>query len=50
VKVGASLADATKRLILATVSECGGDKRKAAEVLGVSLKTLYNKLKSYRAE
>ena len=34
VKVGISLADAERRLILATLSECQGDKRKAAEVLG----------------
>jgi len=47
-KVGMSLADADRRLILATLSECGGDKRKAADVLGISLKTLYNRLKAYQ--
>jgi two-component system, NtrC family, response regulator AtoC len=46
-KVGTPLAEAERRLILATVQECGGDKKRAAEILGVSLKTLYNRLKIY---
>lgn len=48
VKVGISLAEADRRLILATLGECKGDKKKAAEVLGISLKTLYNRLKVYQ--
>ncbi len=47
-KVGISLAEADRRLILATLNECGGDKRQAAALLGVSLKTLYNRLKTYQ--
>jgi DNA-binding NtrC family response regulator len=47
-KVGTSLADAERRLIMATLSHFGGDKRRAAETLGISLKTLYNRLNSYR--
>lgn len=50
VKVGISLAEADRRLILATLDECAGDKKKAAEVLGISLKTLYNRLKVYQTE
>jgi DNA-binding NtrC family response regulator len=50
VKVGASIADMEKRLILATLDEIGGDKKKAAETLGISLKTLYNRLNSYEGE
>ncbi|HXQ21728.1 MAG TPA: sigma-54 dependent transcriptional regulator [Candidatus Acidoferrales bacterium] len=46
-KVGISLEDAERRLIAATLQECGGDKKKAAEVLGISLKTLYNRLHAY---
>src|SRR5262249_31343937 len=47
-KVGISLADAERRLVLATLSHFAGDKRQAAETLGISLKTLYNRLSTYR--
>jgi len=40
VKVGTSLGEVEQRLILATLEDCEGDKKKAAEVLGISLKTL----------
>ena len=45
--VGTPLADAQKQIILATLKHCGGDKRRAAKALGVSLKTLYNRLGAY---
>jgi DNA-binding NtrC family response regulator len=48
VGVGTSLAEADRRLILATLEEFGGNKRKTAAVLGISLKTLYNRLNEYR--
>jgi two-component system, NtrC family, response regulator AtoC len=32
---------------LATLAQCGHVKRKAADILGVSLKTLYNRLEVY---
>jgi two-component system, NtrC family, response regulator AtoC len=48
VPVGLSLAEADRRLILATLEQCGGVKKWAAELLGVSLKTLYNRLEAYR--
>jgi DNA-binding NtrC family response regulator len=48
-KVGTSLGEAERRLILATLEECEGDKKKAAEVLGISLKTLYNRLNEYKS-
>ena len=47
VEVGGSLNDAERQLILATLERCGGDKKKAAEILGISLKTLYNRLNLY---
>src|SRR5262249_51735651 len=48
-KVGTSIADADRRLILATLDQYAGDKKRAAEVLGISLKTLYNRLGTYKA-
>jgi DNA-binding NtrC family response regulator len=47
VKVGTSIADIERRLILATLEQCEGDKKKAAKVLGVSVKTLYNRLNEF---
>jgi DNA-binding NtrC family response regulator len=48
-QVGMSLAEIERRHILATLERLGGDKRKAAEVLGISLKTIYNRLNNYSA-
>lgn len=47
IPLGTSLAEMRRRLILATLKECGGNKRRAAGRLGVSLKTLYNRLREY---
>jgi DNA-binding NtrC family response regulator len=47
-RVGTSIAEAERRLILATLEQCDGDKKKAAEALGISLKTLYNRLSQYK--
>jgi two-component system, NtrC family, response regulator AtoC len=49
IKVGMSLSDIERYFILATLEQYGGDKRKAAEVLGISLKTMYNRLNNYAA-
>ena len=48
IPVGASLDDAERALILATLRAVGGSKVKAAQMLGISLKTLYNRLQAYR--
>jgi len=50
IPVGTSLAEADRRLIFATLQHCGGVKKHAAEVLGISLKTLYNRLEDYAAD
>ncbi len=49
VEVGESVADAERKLILATLEKLDGDKPKASEILGISLKTLYSRLKVYKA-
>jgi DNA-binding NtrC family response regulator len=48
--LGTPLAAMEKRTILATLAHCRGNKRRAAQVLGVSLKTLYNRLNEYAAD
>jgi len=48
-RVGMSLAEIERHFILATLEHFGGDKRKAAEILGISLKTIYNRLNNYSA-
>jgi two-component system response regulator AtoC len=44
------LAEAEKHIILANLAHNDGDKKKTAEILGISLKTLYNRLRDYDAE
>ena len=48
--VGTSLAEMERQAIFATLDHCRGNKRRAAEMLGVSLKTLYNRLTAYQAD
>ncbi|GJM22078.1 MAG: sigma-54-dependent Fis family transcriptional regulator [Planctomycetota bacterium] len=47
---GMSIAEAEKRLIQATLDEFDGNKKRSAESLGISLKTLYARLKVYAAQ
>jgi DNA-binding NtrC family response regulator len=49
VRVGTTLDEVSRRLIEATLAECGS-KRKAADMLGISLKTLYNRLAAYKSD
>ena len=50
IKLGTSMADAERQLILATLAHFNNHKERTAAVLGVSLKTLYNRLKEYASE
>lgn len=45
--VGMSIGDAEKILILKTLKAHGGNKSKAADLLGISTRTLRNKLHEY---
>jgi len=47
VPVGTTLADADRELILATLKRCRGVRKRTAAMLGISAKTLYNKLEEY---
>ena len=47
--IGTSLEEAEKQLILRTLASQDNNKTRAAQVLGISLKTLHNKLKVYGA-
>jgi DNA-binding NtrC family response regulator len=49
IRVGCSIAEAEQLLIRATLEQVNGDKPQAARILGISLKTLYNRLNVYRA-
>jgi DNA-binding NtrC family response regulator len=45
--VGTTVGEAEKLLILKTLQATANNKTRAAEILGISLKTLHNKLKEY---
>jgi DNA-binding NtrC family response regulator len=48
-QVGTTVEEAEKGLILRTLEHTRNNKTRAAEILGISLKTLHNKLKEYGA-
>ena len=45
-----SLDDMERVTILQALAQCHGNKKKAAELLGIQRPTLYNKLKRYAIE
>ena len=47
-KAGVSLRELEKQLIAVTLQETDGNRTQAAEMLGISLRTLRNKLREYR--
>ena len=47
IAIGSTIDDAERKLILKTLESHGNNKTRAAETLGISLKTLHNKLKEY---
>jgi DNA-binding NtrC family response regulator len=48
--VGTTVDEAERLLILKTLEATNNNKTRAAEILGISLKTLHNKLKEYGAQ
>jgi two-component system response regulator AtoC len=49
IAIGSQLADIERQVILATFAHCGMHRERTAAVLGISMKTLYNRLKEYNA-
>ena len=49
VKVGMTIAASERLLIEATIAHTSGNKKQAAQILGISLKTLYTRLQVYAA-
>ena len=47
---GMTVDEAEQKLIMVTLDAAGGNKTRAAEMLGISLKTLHNKLNRFKSE
>ena len=45
--VGRTVSDVERDLILSTLDHCLGNRTHAANILGISIRTLRNKLKEY---
>ncbi len=45
--LGTTIAQAERQLIMATLEHCRGQREPTADMLGISLKTLYNRLRDY---
>jgi two-component system, NtrC family, response regulator AtoC len=50
IRLGTSMSDIERQVIIATLRHYDHHKERTAAVLGVSLKTLYNRLKEYASE
>jgi two-component system response regulator FlrC len=47
-QAGSSVSEMERKLIMATLEETNGNRTHAAKLLGISLRTLRNKLREYR--
>ncbi|MBI5181545.1 MAG: sigma-54-dependent Fis family transcriptional regulator [Nitrospirae bacterium] len=50
VEAGASIKDVEKNLIVKTLNETNGNRTKAAKLLGITRRTLLNKIKEYKLQ
>ena len=48
VELGTQLAEVERQIILATYERCGRHRERTAALLGISMKTLYNRLREYQ--
>ena len=48
--IGSTVGEIERELVLQTLAHCHGNRTRAARVLGVSVRTLRNKIRQYSAE
>ena len=48
--IGATVGEIERELVLQTLARCDGNRTHAARVLGVSVRTLRNKIRQYNAD
>ena len=48
--IGATVGEIERELVLQTLARCGGNRTRAARVLGLSVRTLRNKIRQYSAD
>jgi DNA-binding NtrC family response regulator len=48
--IGSTVGEIERELVLQTLLRCDGNRTRAARVLGVSVRTLRNKIRQYSAE
>ncbi|MFN7401343.1 MAG: helix-turn-helix domain-containing protein, partial [Alphaproteobacteria bacterium] len=48
--IGRTVGEVERELILDTLDHCLGNRTQAAQILGISIRTLRNKLKQYSEE
>jgi DNA-binding NtrC family response regulator len=48
--IGATVGEIERELVLQTLARCDGNRTRAARVLGMSVRTLRNKIRQYSAD
>jgi DNA-binding NtrC family response regulator len=48
--IGATVGEIERELVLQTLARCDGNRTHAARILGVSVRTLRNKIRHYSAQ
>ncbi len=48
--IGSTVGEIERELVLQTLARCGGNRTRAARVLGLSVRTMRNKIRQYSAD